>query len=852
VTQKSVQICTIVARNYIPAARVLSKSFLEQHPEGRVAVLVLDDVGQSIDDSAERFEVLRPEDLFEDSIELHRMQTIYELTEFATSMKPWLLRYLLDRGADSVLYLDPDIAVFDRLDELVELAESTGIVLIPHARAPIPRDGKMTSESAILAVGIYNLGFIGVGRKSGTFLDFWQERLRRECRNDPTNMRFVDQRWVDFVPAMFESTIVRDPRFNVAYWNLHEREVEWTGDHYEVEGRPLGFFHFSGYSPQARHVLSRHQIERPRILLSDHPPLRKLFGEYGDALEASGLGVEPVPEYGLNKAKNGVPLDSYVRRLYLEQLLEWEAGERDGPPPPDPFEPQGAGDLVEWLNSIAPSTVGPSRLTYYQATLYAFTPELQTKFPEPQGADFASFMQWLGDEARKGRIDRRLVLTPSTTEPDTERALSGVPDTWEVGAVGEPGLTIAGYMTATHSIGELGRLMETAVRASGISSQSVVFDPATGVSRMAGQTGRRHDFDTNLVVVNADELPRFASSVGSQFFEGRYTIGNWAWELEEFPSSFGGALDLVDEVWAISEFTRRSIAAATDKPVFAAPPPVIAPVRAPGVGRAELGLPDDRFIFLFCFDLQSVIERKNPLGLIEAFKEAFEPGDGTYGPLLVLKTINGDSRPMDLEMVRIAAAGRPDIVVTDGVLAQGHLGSLMAEADCYVSLHRSEGLGLTMAESMALGKPVIATAYSGNLDFMTEENSYLVPFSPSEVPAGAEPYRAGARWAEPDIGKAASLMRKVVEGPQDAAAVGARGKVDVEERLGVSQRARFVSERYEAISRSETARDARARSTRGGATSGSARSVAVAASLAGRATDRLKALERRLARQKGR
>jgi glycosyltransferase involved in cell wall biosynthesis len=844
VTQKSVQICTIVARNYIPAARVLTKSFLEQHPDGAVTVLVLDDVDGSIDDGAEPFEVLRPEDLFEDVVELHRMETIYELTEFATSMKPWLLRHLLDRGAASVLYLDPDIGVFDRLDELADLAVSSGIVLIPHARAPFPRDGKMTSESAILAVGVYNLGFIGVGQKSRPFLDFWQERLRRECRNDPTNMRFVDQRWVDFVPGMFDSTIVRDPRFNVAYWNLHEREVDWNGKRYEVEGRPLGFFHFSGYSPQARHVLSRHQIERPRILLSENPVLGKLFGEYGDALEESGAGKTKTaaPGYGLDRAINGLRLDKHIRKLYLERLLEWEAartGATPDEPPPDPFEPQGASDLVGWLNSIAPSRVGPSRLTLYQATLYAFSPDLHSKFPDPQGADFERFVEWLQDEARNGRIDGRLVRGEHPVEVGVGRgaAVTG----WSAaGRSSEPGITIAGYMTATHSIGELGRLMEVAVRASGLRSQSVVFDPADGVSRTAeepsGELRGRRDFDTNLVVVNADELPAFASSVGPQFFEGRYTIGNWAWELEEFPARFAGALDLVDEVWAISEFTRRSIAAATEKPVFAAPPPVVAPIRAPGIGRAELGLPGDRFIFLFCFDLFSVIERKNPLGLIGAFSRAFEPGEG---PLLVLKTINGDSRPMDLEMVRIAAGSRPDIIVTDGCLPPGQLGSLMAEADCYVSLHRSEGLGLTMAESMALGKPVIATGYSGNLDFMTEENSFLVPFSWTEVPEGAEPYLPGTRWAEPDIEKAASVMRAVVERPEEAAVVGARAKADVEARLGLSRRAGFVRERFEAISGSGSV----------ARIPGPARTVAVA--LTGRALHRLEALEQRLGRKGG-
>ena len=142
------QVCTIIARNYLPAARVLASSFLAHNPGGRIAVLVIDDVLGVIDADREPFEVLRPEDLFSDLAELHRMATIYEITEFATSMKPWLLEHLLDRGEKSVLYLDPDIGVFDRLDELAEVAQRTGIALIPHARSPFPRDEKMTSESA--------------------------------------------------------------------------------------------------------------------------------------------------------------------------------------------------------------------------------------------------------------------------------------------------------------------------------------------------------------------------------------------------------------------------------------------------------------------------------------------------------------------------------------------------------------------------------------------------------------------------------------------------------------------------------------------------------------------------------
>ncbi len=792
---------------------MLATSFAAHNPGGVTSVLVTDDIYGEVRAEDEPFEVVHVDDLDGDSSEFRHMAAIYEVTEFATSLKPWLLEHLLEGGASSVLYLDPDIQVFDRLDELAQVAEDVGIAIIPHARAPFPRDSKMTDEKAILAVGVYNLGFIGVGQTSKPFLDYWKERLRRESRNDTGNMRFVDQRWVDFVPGMFDCGIVREPRFNVAYWNLHEREITWTGHRYEVEGRPLGFFHFSGYSPAARHILSRHQVERPRILLSEHPELVKIFNEYGDALESAGYGEDgdDVPaEYGLARAVNGLLLDRHVRKLYLERLLAWDGGAGDEPP--DPFEPAGAAELLGWLNSIVRSEAGPSRLTLYQATLYAYRPELHSVFPDPQGDDFDMFQSWFGVEAAEGRIDPLLVpADPTGSSPFEEQD----PPALRWASRGElvRGVNVAGYLDAPHSIGESARLATAAVRAAGIPFQSVAYGAgklsfAYGAGKLSFAPSKasdqwRDDYDTNLVVVNADQFAEFARGAGAGFFDGRYTIGQWAWELEEFPAHLHRAFDLVDEVWALSEFSRRSIQAATEKPVFASPLPVLAPDTAPEVGRAELGLPEDRYAFLLCFDLHSIVERKNPVGAIEAFKLAFSPGEG---PVLVVKTVNGDSREMDLEMVRYATGGRPDILVMDGHLDRAELGSLMAAADCYVSLHRSEGFGLTMAESMALGKPVIATAYSGNLEFMNDENSFLVPFSWAQVPEGAGPYPVGARWAEPDVGAAAAMMRLVVESAEVAAAVAARGRDDVLRHNSVEERARFVRERFEAIGRAKGVR----------------------------------------------
>ena len=189
------------------------------------------------------------------------------------------------------------------------------------------------------------------------------------------------------------------------------------------------------------------------------------------------------------------------------------------------------------------------------------------------------------------------------------------------------------------------------------------------------------------------------------------------------------------------------------------PLPVVVPSVPDGVPRAALGLPEDRFVFLFVYDFLSTVERKNPLGLIDAYTRAFGPDDGTA---LVLKSINGEKHLEQLEQVRAAAAGRPDVFVLDEYLSPTHHSALLGHCDAYVSLHRSEGFGLDMAAAMGLGKPVIATRYSGNLEFMDDATSYLVDYELEPIGPGCEPYPADSRWASPRLDHAAELMRRVV------------------------------------------------------------------------------------------
>jgi hypothetical protein len=357
------------------------------------------------------------------------------------------------------------------------------------------------------------------------------------------------------------------------------------------------------------------------------------------------------------------------------------------------------------------------------------------------------------------------------------------------------GVQIAGYLNAELGVGELARLMTTAVEFGGHPLSTFCYEDTVSRKEHPAGPPRAGSFDINLICVNADRIGQFVRHAGARFFDERYSVGLWNWELEQFPQSLCAGFDFVDEVWAPTDFVARSVRAADRKPVFTMPPPLGVPFRRPEITRAALGLPG-RFMFLFMFDFLSILERKNPLGTIRAFTRAFSNGEG---PLLVLKSMNGHRCVNDLEALRAAIDGRSDIRLIENCYPVDLKNALLAECDCYVSLHRSEGLGLTMAEAMALGKPVIATGYSGNLHFMTHENSYLVDYALTEVPPGCDPYPSGAVWAEPDIAMAAAFMRRVHQQPEQARRKARLGQQDILLRHNLDISARAVTERLETI-----------------------------------------------------
>jgi glycosyltransferase involved in cell wall biosynthesis/SAM-dependent methyltransferase len=343
---------------------------------------------------------------------------------------------------------------------------------------------------------------------------------------------------------------------------------------------------------------------------------------------------------------------------------------------------------------------------------------------------------------------------------------------------------VAGFLRGGLGLGEAARLYVGALRMAGVPVQTTSVavplpESPDGMRKVAEFDELTASVDPrfNVVCVNAPELPHFYHDVGPGFFEGKHTIGVWAWETDKVPDEWQWAFGVMDEIWTYSHYVTQVLSAASDVPIRRVPLPVTAPEIT--VPAPDVGLPD-RFTFLTLFDFYSTLQRKNPEGLIAAFKRAFQPGEG---PQLLVKSFNGDYKPERLLRLREAADAHPDIHLVDRYVSRAEKDALLAACDCYASLHRSEGFGLPLAEAMALGKPVIATGYSGNLDFMNEENSWLVGYDLTEVGPDGENYPPGGHWAEPKVEHAAEQMREIWQNAELRDSKAARARQDVCEQL---------------------------------------------------------------------
>jgi glycosyltransferase involved in cell wall biosynthesis len=822
-------IFTIVSNNYLHYAKTLFESLKEYCPQADLVLGLCD--RKTADTECPAAEIVEISEL--EIPELGTFIYQYSILELNTAIKPYVVELLMNRGYKKVIYFDPDIRIFHSLDQMLGLLDQHDVLLTPHL-TDLLDDGKWPTELSILQAGSYNLGYIALRTCSETrkLVKWWQAKLYKECVVDLPRNLFVDQKWMDLVPSMFDGVYInRDPSWNIAYWNLNHRDLQQLPDgNFSVDGRPLTFFHFSGFSIEAS-TLSKHQNrfdKGPR-----GSALRALCTLYEEALIRNGIAHFKKLPYAFSHFADGTQVPDSARRLIRSS---------DALAGIDFFDPVQCRHLHSVLNRAVPSNKGGITLTALALSLWESRADLREAFPAVESFDSVRYAEWLLDAAPREAGFTEIYLEPVRAELTRARStIAAQPHTTSETLVSKvfrmawqqrrriplnmrialapyagwalkrayprpellpspprsnkSGINLIGYLHAESGVGEAARASLRALRCSSL-PYSLIDYRLGNISRM-GETIDGHVnkafYPINLMHVNADQSKVARDHLDSELFRDRYTIGYWYWEMPAFPEFLHFAYDQVDEIWVSTEYNRVAISQFTDKPVTLIPPAIEVNIDKP-LTRGELHLDEQAFIFLHMSDALSVPQRKNPSGVIQAFLKAFGDNPG-HNVRLIIKLSNLDKQPQLAEEVYAALERDKRIQLIDGYLDRNTLNNLMNACDCYVSLHRAEGFGLPIAEAMYLGKPVIATNWSGNVDFMNEDNSFPVGYQLIELSEDIGPYHKGQVWAEPDLLDAAQKMYEIYESPEKTAEISKEAKRTICTHYSPESTARQIAKR---------------------------------------------------------
>lgn len=833
---------TICSWNYLAYASTLAESFRRHNPDTPFFVFIADRP-QPLQHVLGETKII----VVDGSVvpDYERMAACYSIMEFNTSVKPHCFEFLFDKhGFEQLCYIDPDIFVTASLSEIFRiLAEGDDCVLTPHITAPLS-DGLVPGDLEIARSGIFNLGFAAFRNSSSAraFLSWWRGWLETDCLVDFERGIFVDQSFCDFAPVFMERVhILRDPGYNLAYWNLLHRPVEDRDGKLFAGGSPVKFVHFSGVDKDRPEAFSKHQNRFTRETLG---ALRPLFEHYVETLRSKDMHGElrfSQVEYGFGRLNSGVPIIPAMRACFRRYYQDIPAGQ-------SPFDVDRGfftaacdrprlrplvnrlvaelyhlrPDLQDWFLLRAPEdrmelnrlaeTILPEQ--YKLGEAWAVCDESNDEIPSqffqsavarlPTPLEINRLVKlfgfYVGDRlASLFRPRQKMddlawslaysfeLLTPGfrkslveSLEIDSNPSRLALFRHWmqERGFAAESwrgesapraaspqqskqdGLAVYGFLNAETGLGQAGRALATAFKTTQL-PMSCHAVPAPGHENTVpfeASPSMKNSAGTALLAMNADNVMNLQHHMNPAVLAQNRRIGLFFWELPVFPGVWAGACEQVDEVWVSSRFVRDSLQSTTSKPVHIVPLPVPLNDLDAIQSRRALGLPLDRLLYLVTFDFNSFPERKNPMGALRAFLDAF-PKATESSPLLVVKCHGARNRAAYEKELGEAIARNPHMMLIDRVMTAQEMLQLQAATDVYVSLHRAEGFGLNLAESMAAGKVAIGTNFSGNVDFMNAQNSLLVDFDMRPVRDGEYVAWQGQWWAAPRHDDAVSALR---------------------------------------------------------------------------------------------
>ena len=814
---------TIATRTYLAGALVWRKTLRDTGSRIRGLVYLVDVESSELAHLCEEVKELCPEygRGIEEDIRSFDSANIpdeagirkrYSVIEYCTAIKPSIFVSLsVEFPKKTLHYFDPDIAALGDLRSLRDFASEHSFTVLPHMTTPT-EDPFLLSPLDVLRAGVFNFGYVGWNPGVGghEMVRWWQRRLNKDSRVALAEGIFVDQSWGVLLSASPHAGVFRDLAYNVAYWNLHEREIMYAESAgYLCNGAALQFFHFSGYSPTRPDILSMHQN---RHWLPAKRGLQKLCNWYAAELDAAGFTQWRTrysePRKALVHPRHNPAFEANARLLAVKAL--------GSPSARLPRLVCRLTDQIEWTGYFltrrailylsvtkTESNKFPQSFAYFSNQGFEFRRAVQRRMAEavnrlPKTLEIHCYDLLYRIACLTGTIAKRRSPLPKRGEkPGPSRG--GWTDASKVASdVGHPTLPVAviGYITAETGVGESARGVIRAIDTAHLNAKPYNIarhyaraEDAEFTNRLDVGPSDDLEFDTCVLCINADQVPvEIEHYPASLLTKSRRRIGYWYWETESFPSYQTWVANYFDEIWVATRFVQRAlIHAGLGLPVQVVPPSLGA-LPATYMTRKQLGLPDKRQICLSVFDATSFLGRKNPLGTIIALQRVY--ANGLRKPLLVLKTTN--MKEADREKL-LQMAEPVEVVIINEYFSREETLSLIAASDCYISLHRAEGLGLSLIDAMRLGVPLVTTDYSGPCDFVNEENAWLVPWTYCSAQWEDGPY-FGSLWADPDLEVAARRISEALCSNNETSAKTAIAKAQVEAYFAPDRTGRIIAE----------------------------------------------------------
>jgi len=801
----------------LPQALALLQALARHHPELPRRLLLADRRPVEPPTGLGAAEVIAADDL--GLTELPRLAFALEPPALAQLLLAQTLHRLLALpDCRGVIALDAEADLQGPLLPFTEaLRHGSDAVLLPRALPGQPQE-----ERDLLRAGLYDPGCFALGATpEGRRLAAWWSRA--SLADGEEQAMALDGRWLDLVPAYCaRPLLLRHPGLGVTPANAARRGLRLVGAEWRLGEQPLLLARFqpgalsAGAAGEAllaawqARLAAAARLAPPRPgafdLTATGEPIPPLLRRYFGAVLAGQVAAPFRPDADWFSAPaSGLPLLAGERFSRFAQYLHDSGAE--GVPQLDLRQPAARRHLAAWLREggLGSLGFGPALARLALAGL-----EPAEVGAAPRDAPVDAGLPALPLRASRGerlvglvwrarglyrlipaglrRPLRRLLLRLTRTQTSllVGDATESPPVPLQRPAKPDPalpdGAVLLGYPEAELGLGQALRGLARGLLDSGVPLRVANFS-AHIVAHQQRDRSLSHLIDNRATAkaqvfcINADQLPLGLAEIGAQRVAQAYNIAYPFWELARLPAVWVPNFAAIDEVWAPSRFIQETLAQSLAQPVIHMGVGVQLP-RACAMQRRDFGIAENRFAFLFFFDYTSYASRKNPEAVMAAFRQAFPPGDPA--PVtLVLKAMGRDLEHGRRARIAELAAADPRICLIDRALTPEEQAALLGAVDALVSLHRSEGFGLGMAEALLLGKPVVATAYGGCMDFLTADNACLVDYRLIPVAPGQYPHGEGQLWADPDLDQAAHYLRRLVAEPAWGRALARRGQHEV-------------------------------------------------------------------------